>query len=408
MLHEDDERGVGYDMAGTALTSRCRVAKRSAIKPFLVMQVLAAANARAAAGGDVLHLELGEPSGGAPAAAIVAARAALDGAALGYSEALGLPRLREAIACHVEHRYGITVPARRIAVTMGASGGFILAFLAAFDAGARVALADPGYPAYRNILEALDIDVVPIAAAAENGFQPTLAELDALPGTIDGLIIASPANPTGSVLPSDQLGAIARWCSGRGVRLISDEIYHGITYGTAPGTALAHSDDAVIVNSFSKYWCLTGWRTGWLVLPEDLLEPVERLAQNLFIAPSAIGQHAALGALGAHDELDSRVAGYARNRRVLLDALPAMGLDQIAPPDGAFYLYADISRFGLDAITFCARLLADTGVAITPGNDFDQARGDRFVRLSFAGSAATIDQAIERLGPWLEQLKRAA
>jgi len=387
-------------------TGRCRVSKRSAIQPFLVMQVLAAANARAAAGGDVLHLELGEPSGGPPAAAIEAARQALDEAALGYSEALGLPRLREAIAAHLETTHGVTVPARRIAVTMGASGGFILAFLAAFDAGARVALAEPGYPAYRNILEALDIEVVPIPTAAANGFQPTLAELDALEGALDGLIIASPANPTGSILPADQLGAIARWCSGRGVRLISDEIYHGITYGTAPSTALAASSDAVIVNSFSKYWCLTGWRTGWLVLPEDLVEPVERLAQNLFISPSAIGQHAALGAFRAHDELDQRVAAYARNRRVLLDALPGMGLDRIAPPDGAFYLYADIGRFGLDAISFCARLLEDTGIAITPGNDFDEQRGDRFVRLSFAGAARTIDQAIERLGPWLDRLRR--
>ena len=386
----------------------CRVSRRSAIQPFLVMQVLAAANARAAAGGDVLHLEVGEPSGGPPALAIEAARAALlDGTGLGYSEALGLPRLREAIARHIEERYGIMVPARRIAVTMGASGGFILAFLATFDAGARVALAEPGYPAYRNILEALDIEVVPIPTAAANGFQPTLAELEALPGALDGLIVASPANPTGSLLPSEQLAAIARWCSHRGVRLISDEIYHGIIYGTAPATALAVSTDAIIVNSFSKYWCLTGWRTGWLLLPEDLVEPVERLAQNLFISASAIGQHAALGALRAHDELDRRVLGYARNRRVLLDALPQMGLDQIAPPDGAFYLYADISRFGLDAITFCARLLADTGVAITPGNDFDAARGDRFVRLSFAGSAAVIDQAVERLGPWLDRLKRA-
>ena len=390
-----------------ALASRCRVSRRSAIQPFLVMQVLASANARAAAGGDVLHLELGEPSGGAPASAIEAARAALDGAALGYSETLGLRPLREAIAAHIDRAYGVAVPTRRIAVTMGASGGFILAFLAAFDVGARVALAAPGYPAYRNILQALDIEVVPIATMAANGFQPTLAELDGLPGTVDGLIIASPANPTGSVLPADQFTAIARWCSGRGVRLISDEIYHGITYGADPTTALAASSDAVIVNSFSKYWCLTGWRTGWLVLPEDLVEPVERLAQNLFISPSAIGQHAALGAFSAHDELDRRVLGYARNRRVLLDALPAMGLDQIAPPDGAFYLYADISRFDLDAITFCARLLADTGVAITPGNDFDEARGDRFVRLSFAGSGAAIDQAVERLGSWLDRLKRA-
>jgi aspartate/methionine/tyrosine aminotransferase len=371
-----------------------------------VLQVLAAANARDATHGDVLHLELGEPSGGPPALALEAARAALDGSALGYSEALGLRPLREAISAHIENRYGVSVDARRVAVTMGASGGFILAFLAAFDTGSRVALADPGYPAYRNILQALDIEVVPIPATAENHFQPTTAELDALPGRIDGLIVASPANPTGSILGSEQLRAIADWCRRRGVRLISDEIYHGISYGTRPVTALTTSADAVIVNSFSKYWCLTGWRTGWLVLPEDLVEPVERLAQNLFIAPSAIGQHAALGALQAHDELDRRVEGYACNRRVLLDALPGIGLDQLVPPDGAFYLYADISRFGLDAITFCARLLEDTGVAITPGNDFDPVRGHNFVRLSFAGSATMIDQAIDRLGPWLDRLKR--
>lgn len=390
-------------MGETAETRKCRASRRSGIAPFLVMEVLAAANARAAAGGDVLHLELGEPSGGAPEAAIAAARAALDRGGLGYSEAFGLRSLREAIAGHIERSYGVVVPVGRIAVTMGASGAFILAFLAAFDAGARVAVAEPGYPAYRNILKALDIEVVPIATVPGNGFQPTIAELEALEGAIDGLMVASPANPTGSLIAPDQLAAIARWCSHRGVRLISDEIYHGITYGAAVSTALAASDDAVIVNSFSKYWCMTGWRIGWLVLPEELVEPVERLAQNLFISPSAIGQHAAIGAMAAKDELDARVATYARNRRVLLEALPAMGLDRLTPPDGAFYLYADIGRFGLDATTFCARLLAETGVAITPGNDFDQARGDRFVRLSFAGSAETIDQAIERLAGWLRR-----
>jgi aspartate/methionine/tyrosine aminotransferase len=384
----------------------CRASRRSAIQPFLVMQVLAAANARAAAGGDVLHLEVGEPSGGPPLGALEAARAAINGPSLGYSEALGLRTLRAAIAGHYRNVYGIDVPAERIAVTAGASGAFILAFLAAFDAGARVALAEPGYPAYRNILKALDIDVVPIATEAANGFQPTLAELDALDPPIDGLIIASPANPTGTVLPPDRLAAIARWCGERGVRLVSDEIYHGIAYETPPTTALASSSDAVIVNSFSKYWCMTGWRIGWLVLPDDLAEPIERLAQNLFISPSAIGQHAALGALAARPELDGRVEAYARNRRVLLEALPRMGLGRIAPPDGAFYIYADIGGCGLDATTLCARLLADTGVAITPGNDFDECRGERFVRLSFAGSAATIDAAIERLDSWLQALRR--
>lgn len=388
-------------------TVRRRTSRRSEIEPFLVMQVLAAANARAAAGEEVLHLEVGEPSGGPPALAIEAAQAALTGPGLGYSEALGLRALRQAIAGHYAANHGVVVPLERIAITAGASGGFILAFLAAFDAGARVALAAPGYPAYTNILKALDIEVVTIATTAENGFQPTLAELEALPGPIDGLIIASPANPTGTVMPAQQLAAIADWCRCRGVQLISDEIYHGITYGTAPTTALGLSSDAVVVNSFSKYWGMTGWRVGWLVLPEDLVEPVERLAQSLFISPSSIGQHAAIGALAASEELDRRVQAFARNREVLLEALPAMGISEIAPPDGAFYLYADISAFGLDAITFCARLLADTGVAITPGNDFDTVRGSGFVRLSFAGSAEMIDKAIERLGPWLAQLKRS-
>lgn len=386
-------------------TVRRRTSRRSEIEPFLVMQVLAAANARAAAGEEVLHLEVGEPSGGPPALAIAAAQAALTGHALGYSEALGLRPLRAAISAHYATAYDVEVPLERIAITAGASGGFILAFLAAFDAGARVALAAPGYPAYTNILKALDIEAVSIPTTAENGFQPTLAELEALRAPIDGLIIASPANPTGTVMPAEQLAAIADWCQCQGVQLISDEIYHGITYGAAPTTALSLSSDAVIVNSFSKYWGMTGWRVGWLVLPEDLIEPVERLAQSLFISPSAVGQHAAIGALAASEELDERVQAFARNREVLLKALPAMGISEIAPPDGAFYLYADISPFGLDAVTFCARLLADTGVAITPGNDFDTERGNRFVRLSFAGSAASIDAAIERLGPWLERLK---
>jgi aspartate/methionine/tyrosine aminotransferase len=383
----------------------CRASRRSAIQPFLVMQVLAAANARAAAGGDVLHLEVGEPCGGAPAAALDRVRAALGGPELGYSEPFGLRPLRAAIAAHYAAAHGIAVNPERIAVTAGASGAFILAFLAAFDAGARVALAEPGYPAYRNILKALDIEVVAIPTLVENGFQPTLAELAPLAGRLDGLIVASPANPTGSVLPPDRFAAIARWCSAEGVRLISDEIYHGITYGSTTATALASSSDAVIVNSFSKYWGMTGWRIGWLVLPDDLVQPVERLGQNLFISPSAVGQHAALGAMGAHDELDRRVLAYARNRQRLLEALPAMGLDRIAPPDGAFYIYAEIGRFGVDATSFCARLLADTGVAITPGNDFDETRGEGFVRLSFAGAAATIEKAIERLGPWLEKLR---
>ncbi|MEZ5861684.1 MAG: aminotransferase class I/II-fold pyridoxal phosphate-dependent enzyme [Geminicoccaceae bacterium] len=385
---------------------RSGVSGRSAIEPFLVMQVLAAANKRAAEGGDVLHLEVGEPSGGAPRAALDAARAALDGSALGYSEAFGLRPLRTAIARHIEATYARAVPIERIAITAGASGGFILAFLAAFDAGARVAVAEPGYPAYRNILKALDIEVVKLVTSEASGFQPTVADLEAIDGPLDGVIVASPANPTGSLIDPAELAAIARWCDARGVRLISDEIYHGITYGRPGSTALASSTRAIVVNSFSKYWAMTGWRIGWLVLPDELVDPVERLAQNLFISPSAVGQHAAIGALGAKPELDARVAGYGENRALLLDALPRIGLDRLVPPDGAFYLYADIGRFGLDSVDFCARLLADTGVAITPGNDFDVARGNHYVRLSFAGARTTIEQAIDRLGPWLARLDR--
>ncbi len=386
--------------------ARSRVSERSAIEPFLVMQVLAAANRRAAEGGDVLHLEVGEPSGGAPRAALKAARGALDGAGLGYSEALGLRTLRVAIVRHIESTYGVTVPVERIAVTAGASGAFILAFLAAFDAGSRVAVAEPGYPAYRNILKALDIEVVPLVTSEATGFQPTVADLEAVAGPLHGVIVASPANPTGSMIGAAHLAAMARWCDARGVRLISDEIYHGITYERPGSTALASSDRTIVVNSFSKYWAMTGWRIGWLVLPDDLVDPVERLAQNLFISPSALGQHAAIGALEGKAELDRRVEVYAANRALLLDALPGIGLDGLVPPDGAFYLYLGIGRFGLDSISFCARLLAETGVALTPGHDFDLARGAGYVRLSFAGARDTIQEAIDRLGPWLARLHR--
>ncbi|MEZ5905754.1 MAG: aminotransferase class I/II-fold pyridoxal phosphate-dependent enzyme [Geminicoccaceae bacterium] len=234
-----------------------------------------------------------------------------------------------------------------------------------------------------------------------------MADLEAIGGPLDGVIVASPANPTGSLIDLAELAAIARWCDARGVRLISDEIYHGITYGRPGSTAPASSTRAIVVNSFSKYWAMTGWRIGWLVLPDELVDPVERLAQNLFISPSAVGQHAAIGALGAKPELDARVAGYGENRALLLDALPRIGLDRLVPPDGAFYLYADIGRFGLDSVDFCARLLADTGVAITPGNDFDTSPAATIMSASPSPvRCTTIEQAIDRLGPWLARLDR--
>ncbi len=374
--------------------------RRSAIAPFIVMEVLAAANRQAAQGQDILHLEVGEPGGGPPAAVLEAARAALGQAPLGYSEALGLPALRERLARHYGETYGIELAPDRLALTIGASGAFILAFLAAFDAGARVAVAEPGYPAYRNILAALGIEVVPIATTIETRYQPTPDLLDRVTGRLDGLVLASPANPTGSMLGREQLQALAAYCRQRGIRLIADEIYHGITYEQPATTMLEVEPRAVIVNSFSKYFCMTGWRLGWLVLPDELTGPVERLAQSLFIAPPTIAQHAALGAFAARPELDLRVQAYRRNRDRLTLALREAGLEGIAPADGAFYLYVDIGATGQGSRALAAQLLKETGVAVTPGVDFDQPRGERFVRLSFAGPEAVVATAAERLRAW--------
>ncbi len=376
-----------------------KVARRADIAPFFAMEVMRAANRHAAAGADVLHLEVGEPAAGAPPRVIEAARAALDSTALGYSEALGLPELRARIARHYRDVYGREVDAARVAVTAGASGAFLLAFLAAFDAGDRVALADPGYPAYRNILGALGIEVVALAAGPEHRFQPTPALLEEA-GELDGLIVASPSNPTGTMLRAGELSALAAWCDARGARLISDEIYHGIAYGAPATTVLESNPDCVVINSFSKYFAMTGWRIGWMVLPEELLAPVERLAQNLFVSPSALAQRAALVALDCRAELDAYVEGYARNRALLLERLPEAGFDRLAPADGAFYIYADTSALAADSQDFCARMLDETGVATTPGVDFDPRRGHDYIRISFAGDPADIAAAAERLIDW--------
>jgi len=376
-----------------------KVARRADIAPFFAIEVMRAANRHAAAGADVLHLEVGEPVVGAPPRVIEAAHAALDSTALGYSEALGLPELRARIARHYRDVYRVEVDAARVVVTAGASGAFLLAFLAAFDAGDRVALADPGYPAYRNILKALGIEVVALAAGPEHRFQPTPALLEEA-GELDGLIVASPSNPTGTMLGAGELTALASWCDARGVRLISDEIYHGITYGAPATTALESNPDCVVINSFSKYFAMTGWRIGWMVVPEELLAPVERLAQNLFVSPAALAQRAALVALGCRAELDAYVEVYARNLALLLERLPEAGFDRLAPADGAFYIYADTSALAADSQDFCARMLEETGVATTPGIDFDPRRGHGSIRISFAGDPADIAAATERLIDW--------
>ncbi len=382
-----------------------KCARRGLVPPFIVMDVMTAAAERERAGGDVLHLEVGQPGTPAPSGVIQAAKAALDGDRIGYTVAQGQLRLRERIAGHYLRSYGVEVPVERIFITTGSSAGFLLAFLGAFEAGDRVAMAAPGYPAYRNILSALGVQPVEIPTGPDTRFQPSPALLDAVASPVDGLIIASPSNPTGTMVTPAELAALARHCEARGIRLISDEIYHGIVFdaerGRQAATALAFSDHAIVINSFSKYYSMTGWRLGWMVLPEALVRPIECLAQNLFISPPTLSQLAAPAAFDCRDELDANVARYAENRRLLLESLPRAGFDRLAPADGAFYLYADIAHLTNDSREFCRRMLAETGVAATPGVDFDPARGHATMRFSFAGATADMIEAADRLRRWL-------
>jgi aspartate/methionine/tyrosine aminotransferase len=382
-----------------------KVGRGASAPPFIVMDVIAAANARQAAlpagAPRVIRMEVGQPGTGAPAGAVVAAEAALrSGDPLGYTEALGRRALRERIAAHYRDWYGLDVPLERIAVTVGASGGFPLVFLAAFDPGDRVALTSPFYPPYVNILTALGMRPVILEAGPETRFQPSVAMLERLDPPPDGLIVASPCNPAGTMLHPEELSAVAAWCGRTGVRLISDEIYHGLNYDSAIATAASVSDSAVVVNSFSKYFSMTGWRIGWLVLPEDLVRPVERLAQNLFISAPYISQVAAEAAFGCHEELAGNVARYRRSRDHLLRALPQAGFTHLSPAEGAFYLFADIAERSNDSTVFCARMLAEVGVAVTPGVDFDHARGNRFLRFSYCGPEPDMREAAMRLQGW--------
>ncbi len=382
-----------------------KIGRGASAPPFLVMDVIAAANAREAAmpagGAGVIRMEVGQPGTGAPAGARAAAVAALQsGQPLGYTEALGRRSLRERIAAHYRGWYGLNLPMERVAVTVGASGGFPLAFLAAFDPGDRVALAAPFYPPYVNILTALGIQPVILEAGPETRFQPSVDMLERLDPPPDGLVVASPCNPAGTMLHPEELAVIAAWCDGAGVRLVSDEIYHGLHYASAISTAAALSRHAIVVNSFSKYFSMTGWRVGWLVLPEDLVRPVECLAQNLFISAPHISQVAAEAAFDCGAELRANVARYRRSRELLLRALPEAGFPRLSPAEGAFYLFADIGERSNDSVQFCARMLAEAGIAATPGVDFDRRRGNRFIRFSYCGPEADMAEAAERLRGW--------
>ncbi|QBJ97223.1 pyridoxal phosphate-dependent aminotransferase [Rhodococcus sp. ABRD24] len=379
--------------------------QRSTIPAFHVMDVWKAATERQRTHGDVLSLAAGQPSTPAPQPVLRAAREALDNHLLGYTETFGIESLREAIADYHSRLSAIAVDADDVVVTTGSSGAFTLLFLAAFDAGDTVVVARPGYPAYRNTLTALGCNVIEIDCGPETRFQPTVAMLEEMDTPPAGLIVASPANPTGTVIDPAELAALARWCEEHDTLLISDEIYHGIGFGGGQVTASAWetSREAVVIGSVSKYFSMTGWRLGWMLVPESLRRPLQRLASNMTVCPPAISQYAAAAAFTdeSRAELDGHVRRYAVNRELLLTGLPKLGLTELAPADGAFYVYADISHLTGDSTAWCARLLADTGLALAPGIDFDTVHGDHTVRLSFAGSTAEIRDALARLERWL-------
>jgi aspartate/methionine/tyrosine aminotransferase len=392
------------------MTDRFQVASRANVPPFHVMDLLAAATTRQRTHGDLLNLLAGQPMTGAPVPVREEAKRLLDsGDPLGYTPAAGILELREAIAGHHERMHGIDVSADEVVVTTGSSGGFLLAFLAAFEVGDRVAMARPGYPCYRNVLTALGCEVVEIPTGPETRFQPTVDQLAELED-IKGLVVASPANPTGTMLLPSELAALAAYCEDRQIQLISDEIYHGIEYAPLSGgahlarSAWETSREAVVFSSFSKYFSMTGWRIGWMLVPERLRRAVDVLTGNFTICPPVIAQRACLAAFddASYGELDGHVARYADNRRILLDGLPKLGITRLAPADGAFYVYADVGHLTDDTMAFAHRLLATTGVAVAPGIDFDTVDGGRFIRLSFAGPGNEIEEALERLSTALD------
>lgn len=387
-----------------ALSATPMFSQRGKVAPFEVMKVVAAAAARQHTHGDVISLSAGQPSSPAPAPVLAAAARALRDNPLGYTDPLGLADLRLAIAGHYTRSHGIEVDPGDVVVTTGASSAFMLAILAGFDAGDRVAVTEPGYPAYRNILSALGCEIVTLNCDAATGYQPTASMLEALDQPIQGLIVASPANPTGSVISGEVLRELAGWSDENGVLLLSDEIYHGISFGARTHTAREFSDRAVVINSFSKYWCMTGWRLGWMLAPAGMVPAVDALTSNFSLCPPALAQYAALAAFSeeAYQELEAHVDTYRANRDLLVAGLAGLGIDRLAPPDGAFYLYANIGHLTDSARDWSRNLLADTGVAVVPGADFDSRQGDRYVRMSFGGSRQEVETAIERMALWMK------
>ncbi|MGA9081358.1 MAG: aminotransferase class I/II-fold pyridoxal phosphate-dependent enzyme [Pseudolabrys sp.] len=379
--------------------------KRSDVPPFIVMDVMAAAAQREAQGAHIIHMEVGQPAAPAPATAIKAAQAALVRGRIGYTETLGIPSLRARIARHYGDAYDLALDPARVVVTTGSSGGFILAFLSLFEHGDRVALANPGYPPYRHILSALGCEPVLIQTSAETRWALSAKALIAAHqrAPLKGVVIASPANPTGTMMDADALMRLIAVAESEGIRVISDEIYHGLDYAFTAETAANASGRAVVINSFSKYFCMTGWRIGWMVVPEELVRPVERLQGNLAISVPTLAQVAAEAAFDGREEMEAVKHGYEENRRILTEGLPKAGLDKFFPADGAFYLYADISRFSDDSLDFAKRMLNEAGVAATPGIDFDPVDGRHFLRFCYAGSTADMHEAVKRIGGWLDE-----
>jgi aspartate/methionine/tyrosine aminotransferase len=377
---------------------------RSDVPPFMVMDVMAAAARIEAAGGRVIHMEVGQPAAAPPASAIAAARAALASGRLRYTESLGIATLRARIARHYEESYGVAVDPARVVVTTGSSAAFVLAFLALFEPGDRVAVALPGYPPYRHILSALGCEPVGIETtqATRWAITPEMLMAAHRKAPLKGVLVASPANPTGTMMPAQALGALVTAAESEGIRFISDEIYHGLDYAFAAETAARLSDNCVIINSFSKYFCMTGWRIGWMVAPEPLVRPLDRLQGNLAVSVPTLSQIAAEAAFDGRAEMEAVKHGYEENRRILLEGLPKAGLDKTLPVDGAFYLYTDVSRFSDDSFEFARRMLAQTHVAATPGIDFDPLKGRHFIRFCYAGAAAEMHEAVERLANWLK------
>jgi len=385
---ESIENNIGAEM---------RQSRRGQVDPFIVMDVMEAARRAEAAGRHIIHMEVGQPSTPAPEGARRALATAL-AEPLGYTVALGLPELRAGISGLYRRWYGLDLDPARVVVTPGSSGAFILAFAALFDAGDRVALGEPGYPSYRQILRAMSLEPVGIQTRPEDRYQPRPEDL---PADAAGLILASPGNPSGTVLRKDELAGLTARAAELGMSVISDEIYHGLDYGAGFHSALEVTDDVFVINSFSKYFSMTGWRVGWMVVPEDMVRTVERIAQNMFICPPHASQVAALAALDCVEEADANISVYAENRRLMLERLPQIGFSRIAPPEGAFYIYADVSDLTSDSLAFAAEILEKAGVAVTPGLDFDPLRGARTLRFSYARATAEIAEGLDRLAAFM-------